>query len=250
MHLLFVLLCLLLGAGAQAHGATAAAFETLQLIPKPQADLIAIIDGKGGAPLPEQWTIVVHDPQGASGVREYIIAGTEIISQRAVSQLAPSLTPADALEVENVKVFPPQLAGLAQLYAQTNGVALGALDYQLRKEGAEATPLWTVTCRDEAGAPLGVLVVTAANGGVVSHEGFAKEPSTAALQAVSEADAEFLASEEARNSDGSQGARKKTTSSKKTTKRGGNKGNSVSRSFRKVGGSLQKFFTGRDTISR
>src|SRR5688572_18568958 len=248
MHRLLVLVCILCEASAQPRVPDGRAFETLQLIPKAQADLIAVIDGRGGAPLPEEWTIVVHDPEGPSGVREYIIGGTEIVAQRAVSHLASSLTAADALGLENIKVFPPHLAEAARLYGETNGLALGALDYQLRKEGADGAPFWTVTCRDEAGAPLGVLVIAAADGAVISHEGFSQAPSMSALQAAfSEADAEFLESDDARTSNTPRSTRKRS-SSKRNSRTA--KANPIARSFRKVGGTLQKFFTGRDTISR
>ena len=55
-------------------------------------------------------------------------------------------------------------------------MTVAAMQYELKKEGAAAVPLWNVTCLDEAGKELGHLVVSAGKGTVVSHEGFAAEP--------------------------------------------------------------------------
>ena len=97
--------------------------------------------------------MVVHDPQGASGVREYIIAGTEIVSQRAVSRLAPSLTAADALGVEHIKSFHRSLRTWPNFMRSQRSSARG-VGLSAAKRWNRCDPLWTVTCRNESGEPL------------------------------------------------------------------------------------------------
>jgi len=242
-------------AGTAGAAKSSLPFELLTPLPKIQAARTAIVAGAEGRPLPERWTVVVHDSKASAGIREYMIAGGEIISQRATSELTEAVKSGDVLGLKNIKIFPPQLAALAEQYARANGAALGPIDYLLKKEGADAAPLWTVTCRDEAGAALGVLIVTAGKGQVISHEGFAQEPAPTIAPEVAAADAEFLENGETSvaqaETDESvdSGEPTQAKSKKKSSSRGSN-GSTVSRPFRKVGGKLQKFFTGRDTISR
>ena len=53
---------------------------------------------------------------------------------------------------------------------------MAAMHFDLRKSGAEAAPLWTVTCLDSAGIELGKIIVSAARGTVIMHPGFSQEP--------------------------------------------------------------------------
>jgi hypothetical protein len=54
------------------------------------------------------------------------------------------------------------------------------MNYELKKDGRDAAPEWTVSCMDEKGNKVGELVLTAGKGTVVSHEGFAQDPEPAA----------------------------------------------------------------------
>jgi hypothetical protein len=51
-----------------------------------------------------------------------------------------------------------------------------SINYELKKDGPDATPVWTISCLDDKGNKVGVIVVTAGKGNVVSHDGFALEP--------------------------------------------------------------------------
>jgi hypothetical protein len=99
----------------------------------------------------------------------------------------------DILKESLLKVDSDKVAALAQAYALANNMTIAALNYALKKEGAEAVPLWNVGCLDETGKQIGQLVISASKGTVVSHDGFTAEPGTAAqleTQASEEADRE------------------------------------------------------------
>jgi hypothetical protein len=154
------------------------------------------------------------------------VAGGEVVASRNISQFAESLKPTDVFGNSGLKVDTDKLASLAQQYAEANNVTVAKLNYDLKKEGAEATPLWSVTCLDEAGKELGRIVVSAGKGNVVSHEGFTAEPGTNAIAVETQS-----GSEESR--------RPRRPSTPKNTPAQEKKD-----VFGKIGSSLSKFFTG------
>jgi hypothetical protein len=171
------------------------ALGAIKLLPRGEYKKIVRIEAREGTPKPERWHIIVHDPKDESGVHEYVIAGGEIVASRAISQFVESVKPDDILKESLIKVDSDRVAALAQEYALANNVTIAALNYALKKEGAEAAPLWSVGCLDETGKQIGVLVVSAGKGNVISHEGFTAEPGTEAparteTQGESEADRE------------------------------------------------------------
>jgi hypothetical protein len=169
-----------------------------------------------------------------------VVAGSEIIAQRSTSQLLPKVSAGDILGADAVKIDSEQVADLAREYALANGSTLGALDYELRKNGADAAPLWTVTCRDDAGRPLGQLVVTAGKGRVVSHEGFANEPIAGTANPIADSANTNPMTEPAEEDAAA------TTKTAKTSTETKKRPDTAHR----IGGHLQKFFTGRNTLGK
>lgn len=152
------------------------ALAALRLLPRGEARRLARIEARDGTPAPERWYFIVHDPKAETGVHEYVVAGGEIVASRDVSQFAESLRAEDVFGGDALKINSDRAAKLAQQYAFANNMSVATMQYELKKEGAAAVPLWNVTCLDEAGKQLGHLVVSAGKGTVVSHEGFAAEP--------------------------------------------------------------------------
>jgi hypothetical protein len=175
---LALLLALFAGAGYSSLAAdtTGSALNAIKQLPRGEAKKIARIEARDGTPNPERWHILVNDPKDEHGLHEYVVAGGEVVASRNISQFAEDLKPADIMGASGLRVDSDKLAALAQQYAQANNVAIATLNYTLNKEGADATPLWTVTCLDESGKQLGQLVVSAGKGNVVSHEGFTADP--------------------------------------------------------------------------
>jgi hypothetical protein len=178
--------CLLfaLCAGAvPAHPETA--LEAVKALPKEVIPQLARIEGRSGTPEPERWYLLVHDAKSENGLREYVITGGEIVATRELSQFAEKLTPEDVLGENEVKIDSDAVAKLAQEFAKVNNVKLGPLKYELHKQGAEAAPVWRVTCTDASELQLGTLVLTAGKGTLVSHDGFAKKPENATASSSS-----------------------------------------------------------------
>jgi hypothetical protein len=215
------------------------ALNAVKLLPKSQARNLARIEAYEGTPAPDRWHLLVHDPESESGVREFVVAGGEIVASRSVSQFAQKLSAEDVIGDDIVKLDSDRLAEIAEDYARANEITPAAMNYQLKKEGAEAAPLWKVTCLDSDGKAVGTLVVTAGKGMVISHPGFAMAP-------PSQSDADFMAeafptpAEEIEFEEAAPMERRKPRRRAKEP----------AGLFRRIGGSMQKFFTGKDTISR
>ena len=109
-------------------------------------------------------------------MHEYVVANGEIVASRGLSQFAEIITAEDVI-VEPVRIDSDRLAKLAQLYAAANQVRLAQLNFELKREGDGAAPLWNIGCVDEHGNEFARIVLTATKGTIVSHDGFAIDPS-------------------------------------------------------------------------
>lgn len=175
-HLLF-LFCLSTALTAAADpGLTA--LGAVKLLPKGVAGQLALVEGYGGSPLPERWHLVAYDAKEEHGVHEYVVAGGELVASRALSQFAEELKPDDVIGAAAIKVDCDKVVKLAQQFATANKQTVASFNYELRKEGEGAAPLWHVTCVNDKGDLVGTLVVTATKGAVVTHEGFTTEPAS------------------------------------------------------------------------
>lgn len=179
MQFLRLFFCLSLLAGLVSTRAESAADNTalgaVRLLPKEAGANLARIEAqdlKGG---PERWHLLVYDPAAANGLHEYVVAGGEIVASRSVSQFAESLTAEDVFGDE-IKIDSDKVARTGQQYALANKVSVAELAFQLKRDGAEAAPIWMLTCYDAAGNDVGHIAMTATKGVIVSHDGFLKEP--------------------------------------------------------------------------
>ncbi len=215
------------------------AMEAIKLLPKSEAKKIARIEAREGTPAPERWYVIAFDEKSESGVREYAVAGGEIVATRAVSQFAEALKPADVIGGDAVRIDSDRAARLAQQYALANNATVASLNYELKRDGEGAAPLWTVTCLDEAGKELGRVVVTAGKGNVVSHEGFAVEPGAPVVKEKVKTQASATVGAEPAGE----------TLERETAVRRSDDGERKG-FFGRVGNTLKKAFTGKEPGSR
>jgi hypothetical protein len=235
------------------------ALAASQALSKTQQRSIARLSAKAGKPSPEAWTIAVYDSKAPKGIRELTVSSGTIIASRTKSDIALKLTKSDVIGYEGLRIDSDQVAELTASYASANQLVPAVFDYDLRKEGEDAAPLWTVVAYDESGARLGTIVVATNSGAVISHEGFVQAPEEKDLTAeVATADPtaeEATEPEKSTEPDTSEkhtakasGSKKKAASSSSSSSESPER--RIPRTFRRVGGHLQKFFTGRNTIGR
>ena len=156
------------------------AFEAGRLLADADQQSLAVIAGRDGAPTPERWHVLIHDPTGEAGLREFVIADRKVVASRPVSQFAQSLTKDDIIS-NRLIVDSDDAARIAQVFCRTNGVPAATLHYELRKDGPAAPAMWTVICVNTDGKELGRVVVSAERGTVLLHPGFVAEPTPAQL---------------------------------------------------------------------
>jgi hypothetical protein len=234
------------------------ALAASQALTKYQQHAIARLSARAGKPSPEMWTIVVYDSKAPKGLRELTVSSSTIVSSRTKSDIALKLTKADVIGLEGLRIDSDQVAELTASYASANQLAPAAFDYDLRKEGEDAAPLWTVNAFDQTGNRLGTVVVAANSGAIVSHEGFTQAPEqrdlTAEVASPGVAAEEVTEIDESEAPEAAEKAPAKASSSKKKTASTSRSSRSSERrrpsTFRRVGGHLQKFFTGKNTIGR
>ena len=152
------------------------ALEALKLLPPEKAGSLARIEGREGAPGPERWHLIVYDPTQENAVQEFVVAGNKIVATRSLSQFADTLKPEDVIGSGNIKVDSNQAFRVVQAYARTNIVNVGSMNYQLTKQDAQSAPVWKIKCISEKGQNVGLIVVAADDGRVISHEGFKSDP--------------------------------------------------------------------------
>jgi|GEM_PF-5391861 len=215
------------------------AWKAARAVPKLMAKGFAGLTARGGTPEPERWLVLVNDEKAAGGVREFTVANGVITGSKEGSDFAANLSTDNRIDLTKLRVDAELAADLVASYAAVNSVVPATYDYDLRCGGEGASPLWTIGIFEQSGARVGQIVIAADTGAVVSHEGFTSVPSpadlTANLAPVASTD----------------------TTPKPTVKRTSSSSSSRERSesssgnpWRKIGGKLQKVFTGRDTISR
>lgn len=179
MHLRSLLFLLLVSsAAAQSAGP---ALDALRLIPRDAAKRLVRIEAREGSPAPERWYLLVHDPAVASGVRELVIADAKLVTSRTLSQFAETLNAADIVGADAVQIDSTHVAKLAAAFADANGAKVGTLNYVLARDAATNAPVWSATVLDAVGDQIGVIVVNATKGTVLSSDGFEKSPPAASL---------------------------------------------------------------------
>lgn len=155
---------------------TLTALQAVKLLPKDAWARLARIEAFDAAPIPERWHILVYDTREENGLHEYVIANGEIAASRAVSQFAEELKSEDIVGHEAVKVDSEHAANLAEAYAEANKKEFATYNYELKKEGEAAGPVWKITCVDAKGEEVGRISISATKGNVVKREGFTVEP--------------------------------------------------------------------------
>jgi hypothetical protein len=171
-----LLLLVVLWSSGFAFAQDGSALTALKQIPKEAVRKLARIEAREGTPVPERWYFLVHDESAPAGLREYVVAAGRLTADRTLSQFADALSSADVIGGDAVRFNSDQAARLAAHFVAANGARLGSVDYELLRTDVSPAPVWRLTCLDTKGDQVGVLVLSAARGTVLSHDGFEKTP--------------------------------------------------------------------------
>jgi hypothetical protein len=163
---LFVLTAL---AGGRVQAATA--YEALQVVKQSKGDgiLKQLIEVRGetGQPQPQNWTILMKDPTARGGIREFVVTGKEIASERTPIRGNAGAAKLAPLDFARLNLDSDGAFRLANTQSSKAKVGFHTVDYTLRTNDAGGAPLWVLHLFDYMGAPVGTLQVSAENGKVV-----------------------------------------------------------------------------------
>ena len=128
-------LLLLTGPPLGAQTAALSALDALRLLPRGDGKRLVRIVARDGTPVPERWHFLVHDAKAENGLREYAVAGGEVVASREVSQFAEGLRADDVVGSDAVKVDSDRAAKQVQQYAELNKLTVKTLHYELKRPG-------------------------------------------------------------------------------------------------------------------
>lgn len=162
-----------LAALVAAKAPAATAYEALQVVKKSRGDAILKqlieVRGETGQPQPQSWTILMTDATARGGIREFVVAGGEIASERTPVRGYEIGTGAfPVINFSRLNVDSGEAFKVANKQANDRKLGFHAVDYTLRTNDADGSPMWVMHLFDYMGAPVGVLRVSAEDGKVLS----------------------------------------------------------------------------------
>ncbi len=161
-----------LGALAAEPALAATAYEALQVVKKVRGDAVlkklVEVRGETGQPQPQSWTILMSDPSARGGIREFVVAGGEIASERTpVRGYSSGAASFPVLDFARLNLDSDGAFRLANTHATNAKLGFHTVDYTLRTNDSDGAPMWVLHLFDYMGAPVGNLEVSAENGKVV-----------------------------------------------------------------------------------
>jgi hypothetical protein len=156
----------LLASGAMAQSVSAfAAVRTARKVSGGAA--VAEISGVRGQPRPQEWTVVFSDPLARGGVREVVVSGDEIGSERTPLRGYAGVGALPPLVISRLNVDSDGAFGIANKQAREHQVGFHWADYTLRADNVTGVPVWVLTLHNHMGARVGVIHISAEDGSIV-----------------------------------------------------------------------------------
>jgi len=149
----------------------ATAYEALQVVKQSRGDAVlknlVEVRGETGQPQPQSWTILMSDASARGGVREFVVTGGEIASERTPVRGVADARQSTALDFARLNLDSDGAFKLANKAASEAKVGFHSVDYTLRTNSADGAPQWQLRLSDYMGAPVGDLEISAESGKVV-----------------------------------------------------------------------------------
>lgn len=216
------------------------AYTALRLVGKTNGsqtlDHVLELRGRGGAPHPEVWKIVMDDPKARGGIREVEVQRGRIIGER----LPTSRPVGKPMNFNQLNLDSEGAFTIANQEAQKAGVSFARVDYMLKSGTGGGAPVWQVQLFDGRGGEVGMVQIAADNGAILRENGFAahapgpREGDRAYVEGPVQREPDY--SEEPRYERGDSGL-------PGFLKR-------VARHFERRGRQIDNFFTGRQSSDR
>jgi hypothetical protein len=169
-----LLLATLLFAGPVLGQENPSAYEALRVIGtqvnRQLVNRIISVSGVDGDPQPRTWKILVEDRNANGGVREIVVEGNRIASQRVPNRSVVGSTQGATINTAKLNLDSTGAYSVASHTAETSHVTYTLTSYTLRTD-EKGNPTWIVTLGDRRGQPLGTIHIRASDGRVTRVEG-------------------------------------------------------------------------------
>lgn len=187
---------------------------------QPVLSRVLEVRGKEGIPQPQVWKILLDDPAARGGVRELEVSGGRIISERTPVRDYSGVSDEVVMDFQRLNLDSEGAFTVANQEAVRARVGFDRIDYLLSADETRR-PVWTVRLVDASGSNVGSIFIAADSGEILRTAGLAETTSGGERDSGS------------RRSSGIHAFPEK-----------------VERHFRRAGGKLEEFFTGKRTIDR
>ena len=168
------LLATLLLAGPVLAQENPSAYEALRVIGtqvnRQIVNRVISVTGVDGDPQPRTWKILVEDRNATGGVREIVVEGERVVSQRVPNRSVVGSTQGATINTAKLNLDSTGAYSVASHTAETSHVVYALTSYTLRTD-EKGNPVWIVTLGDRSGKPLGTIHVRASDGRITRVEG-------------------------------------------------------------------------------
>lgn len=168
------LLATLLLAGPVLAQENPSAYEALRVIGtqvnRQIVNRVISVTGVDGDPQPRSWKILVEDRNATGGVREIVVEGERVVSQRVPNRSVVGSTQGATINTAKLNLDSTGAYSVASHTAETSHVVYALTSYTLRTD-EKGNPVWIVTLGDRSGKPLGTIHVRASDGRITRVEG-------------------------------------------------------------------------------
>ena len=168
---------MILTAAAWADGGSAyAAVRTARKV-SGGAPLVEVT-GERGEPRPQRWNLVFSDPRARGGVREVVVSGDEIVSERTPLRGYAGVGAEPPIILSRLNLNSDAAFEIANKQAIARQIGFHWIDYTLRANNVTGAPVWVLRLQDHMGVPVGVITISAEDGAVVMPLEVSSRPRT------------------------------------------------------------------------
>jgi hypothetical protein len=143
------------------------------------------VDGRGGAPQPTVWRVVLDDPSARGGVRELDVSQGKIVGEHTPVNAYSGSSAGAVIDFHKLNLDSSGAFTLVNGEAEKAHIGFDTVDYTLRTgDGPNANPVWAVSLQDVSHHNLGNMTLAADTGAIVSSDiyGHPQPPPVADVQ--------------------------------------------------------------------
>lgn len=126
------------------------------------------LKGDSGEPRPQEWKLTFSDPTARGGIREIVVSGDVIVSERTPLRGFAGASTQLPVVVTRLNLDSDGAFQIANKQAQKKNLGFNWIDYTLRANQTTGAPMWVLRLRDHMGAQVGVMQISAEDGSIIA----------------------------------------------------------------------------------